>query len=74
MDTYYMFDNTNKGIAGLTDRERAIAYTQVKEHFNLKARQRDMLDASSDYAAVMHYAHHERWNIVELFLKDNKII
>jgi hypothetical protein len=45
----------------LTHDERMAAYAAVKERYGLKWQQRDKLDASPIYMAIMRAAHQERW-------------
>ena len=58
----------------MTSYQQMDAYAATAERYSLKHHQRTALDNSTDYTAIMFYAHHQRWNIVEMFLKDNNII
>jgi hypothetical protein len=46
---------------GLSAEESSQAYAALKEHFNLRARQRDMLDVSPSYSATLNAAHRQDW-------------
>lgn len=50
------------------------AYSATKERFNLKAAQRDLLDASSQYENIMIFADLGCWNFVECLLKGAGIV
>lgn len=59
---------------GTTKEQRHVAYAATKARFNLKAKQRDQLDACLSYSLIMFYAHNEKWEHVEEFLKMEGII
>ena len=50
------------------------AYAATKERFNLKAAQRDMLDAAGQYENIMIFADLGCWNYVGCLLKGAGII
>lgn len=47
------------------------AYAKVTKEFKLRADQRDGLDRSDDYLAIMQAAHDNRWATVEVLLAKN---
>lgn len=53
---------------------REMAYFQIKTRFDLKAAQRDKLDASDQYRAIITAAHNDQWNTVESLLRSEGII
>lgn len=59
---------------GTTHEQKFAAYAVVKERFNLKAAQRDKLDACLSYNLIMFYAHNEAWAHVEEFLKMEGVL
>jgi hypothetical protein len=50
------------------------AYAEVKDRFDLKAAQRDQLDAAAALHAILEYAHYRRWDFVEELLVAAEII
>jgi len=58
----------------MTNAEKMNAYEATKNRFNLKWRQRDALDASAEYEAIMIAAHLGKWNIAEQLLQQAGII
>lgn len=59
---------------GLTAQDRSHAYAAIKNRFGLKAAQRNRLDACLSYSMIMFYAHNEKWDHVELFLRNEGVI
>lgn len=53
----------------LSNAEKSVAYTEVKERFGLRAAMRDRLDVSPHYEAIMKAAHEGNWIVVEELLK-----
>lgn len=61
-------------IPGMSQGQRMNAYADVKDRFNLKHGQRDKLDASPGYAAILKAAHGGNWDQVGKLLKQHGII
>lgn len=51
-----------------TDAWKMAAYAAVKDRFDLKAGQRDQLDASPLRRDILQYAHYGQWDVVERLL------
>lgn len=58
----------------LTPLERREAYRAIKEHYNLRANQRDMLDASPKLDEMLEFAHANRWTYLKILLNDEDIL
>ena len=67
-------DSENPHDLGMTQGQRMDAYADVKDRFELKARQRDKLDASPGYASILKAAHSGNWEQVGRLLKQHGII
>lgn len=49
----------------------AAAYAKVTKDFNLRAAQRDALDRSDDYVAILQAAHDGMWATVRVLMANN---
>lgn len=54
--------------------QKQAAYLQVKIHFDLKASQRDKLDACADLDQILYEAYDANWDTVERLLNRHGII
>lgn len=61
-------------IEGMTTDQQMDAYAAAKEHFGLKAKQRDLLDASPLYASIIRAAHLGDWADAHRLLQAADII
>jgi hypothetical protein len=59
---------------GLRLIDRMNAYAATSERFDLKGRQRNMLDVAETYSHIMYLAHNEVWDRVEQLLRQEGII
>lgn len=53
--------------------ERQEAYRAIKERYNLRARQRDVLDASEKLNEMLEFAHKGRWTYLTILLESEGI-
>lgn len=54
--------------------EKQEAYRAVKERYNLRARQRDVLDASLKLDAILERAHNGRWHDVNVLIESEGVL
>lgn len=66
-------EETKADMENLSHEDRAEAYRATADRFNLRAKQRDALDVSNLYPAIMRAAHAEDWTTVEKLLLDGGI-
>ena len=63
-----------QAIEGMTVKQQMDAYAAVKDHFGLKAAQRDKLDVSPLYPSILRAAHHEAWSDAARLLQAADIV
>lgn len=54
--------------------ERQEAYRAVKERYNLRARQRDVLDASPKLDEILELARRGRWHQVNVLIESEGVL
>lgn len=54
--------------------ERQEAYRAVKERYDLRARQRDALDASPKLDAILEWAHSGHWHQVNVLIESEGVL
>lgn len=54
--------------------ERQEAYRAVKERYGLRARQRDVLDASPKLDEILERAHSGRWHQVNVLIESEGVL
>lgn len=54
--------------------ERQEAYRAVKERYNLRARQRDVLDSSPKLNAILELAQRGRWHQVNVLIESEGVL
>lgn len=58
----------------MTEQWKTNAYAEITERYNLKAAQRDQLDAADARHAILEYAHYRQWDFVQELLLASKIL